>query len=144
MSATKTKASPLTKTQSALLAVLRVYRASADASEAEYNARAIGGMTETEKFERGAISCRSQRHVQARDLDGRWFHAYNVKSETFHALEELGLAERRGFLVRATTRSEVEHLPEFKSFYQGALDGGHTEAEAREHAEIATRELYNV
>jgi hypothetical protein len=85
----------LTPTQVDLLAVLRARRREADVTEAAAIARAIGGLSETERFERGAMFCRAGLVAGA-----------HVKTGTFDALVDAGLAERRGHLVRAISDTE--------------------------------------
>lgn len=104
----------LTQTQADLLAVLRAIRSHSDRTEADDNARAIGGLTPLERFQRGAVSCRGTKALIARGT-GTIAIAYNVKVSTFLALEKLGLLERQGHLVRAVVVAATDERAEQKA-----------------------------
>ena len=94
----------LTKTQNDLLTLLRAMRAEADRTEADADAHAIGGLTDRERFGRGATWCRHYKELVWHVMVGGklvQYRASHVRPETFHVLEDAGLAERRGMRVRA-------------------------------------------
>jgi hypothetical protein len=82
----------LSTTQAALLTALRKIRAEAEATEAAVNARALGGLTSDEKFQRMGVVF-GTTFVGTRTIRG-------VKYTTYCVLRDAGLLETsNGFAV---------------------------------------------
>lgn len=90
----------LTKTQADLLEVLEAVRDRASETESADNARAIGGLTEREKFERASVAVRGYDKVGCHVPGGR-AKAENVKEGTFWALQRARLIEVQDGRARA-------------------------------------------
>ena len=86
----------LSKKQAKLLAIMKLVRKEAEATEAEANARALGGLSDVEKLERQSVLCCSYASVRH---EGVWLMQSRLQARTFHALVRAGVAEHvgRGF-----------------------------------------------
>lgn len=87
-----TTTTKLTKTQSALLDVLRLIRDDAAAKQAYRNAKAIGGMTEKEAWEVRSVHAGYRTYFAPGSVRVR---ADKVTVRTFWALRRAGLVECR-------------------------------------------------